>query len=95
MITKESVGYTLRVGKKSKQWQEQEEYKKNVKECSLCHNPLDIRGGGHFGELGYIQHHHSSNDPQFHYDYFFMILCDSCFDAVRDTLNKLRKEKDE
>ena len=94
MITKESVGYTMQVGMKSKLWQEQTEYKKNVKECSLCHSPINAnKKGEQFGELGYIRNHQSLANPRFHYDYFFMVLCMPCFQAIRDTMNKLRKEK--
>ncbi len=93
MITKEPIGYTMQVAIKSKQWEEQAEYKKNVKECSLCHCPINTKKNDSFGELGYIRNHSSCVESRLHYDYFFMVLCIPCFEATRDTMNKLRKEQ--
>ncbi len=89
MITKETVGYGMPLGKKNKRVEEQREYRKGVKECSLCKGEVDVKEGM-FGEFGYI--HRAYKKDRDYYEYFFLVLCVDCFDAIKDTVHKLRKD---
>ena len=89
MITKEAVGYGMPLGKRNKRVEEQREYKKSIKECSLCKDEVRIKDRV-FGELGYI--HRAYKKDGDYYEYFFLVLCADCFNAVKVVMHKLRKD---
>lgn len=90
MITKEKVGYGMKIGKTSKMVQEQIDYRNKVKECSLCGGEVDAKGGM-FGEFGYIHHRYWKDEN--YYEYFFLVLCVKCFDAIKVVMHELREKK--
>ncbi len=84
MITEEAVGYNMPLGKKNKRVEEQIEYRKGIKKCSLCEGEVDVKEG-QFGEFGYI-HRACKKDGDYN-EYFFLVLCMDCFNAVDDVEN--------